>query len=233
MRHGQVRGTNLKYHGNVYISGLTASGKTTHCYLLAGSFGLTYVSGSQIHLSINGMSPIQERKFWITETAKKLLTEDQFKKVDQELQRIERSSKGFVFDSWIMPWRKTSNGLTIYLKSSLKSRTMKAAVSRRENGFIIDNIYKEKIKEKDNSAIALYKKLHGVDIENDLSIFDIVIDNTSFIESPTFEASQLSIIKTHSIVQSAVGYYLTGNADYRRDLKKHCEQKYIVHNTLL
>ena len=49
----------LRYSGNVCISGLTASGKTTHSHLLAGEFGLTYVSGSQIQLNFIGISPIQ------------------------------------------------------------------------------------------------------------------------------------------------------------------------------
>ena len=38
----------LRHHDNVCISGLTAAGKTTHSHLLAGEFGMTYVSGSQI-----------------------------------------------------------------------------------------------------------------------------------------------------------------------------------------
>ena len=233
MRIGEVKGLNLKYHGNVFIAGLSASGKTTHCYMLAGSFGLTYVSGSQIHLSINGMNPIQERKFWITERANKLLTEDQFEKVDQELCRIEKNFTGSIFDSWIMPWRKSSEGLCIYLVSSLESRVMKGAVSRRENGFNMDESYKEKIQKKDVAAVRLYKRLYGIDINRDLSVFDIIIDITDFIESPTFESSQLSIYKTHTILQAAVGYYLTGNSNYCRDLQKHCDQKYILHNSLL
>ena len=60
----------LRYEGNVCISGLTASGKTTHSHLLAGEFGLTYVSGSQIQLNFMGVSPIQKKDFWITPAAK-------------------------------------------------------------------------------------------------------------------------------------------------------------------
>ncbi|MGA2896392.1 MAG: hypothetical protein ABSE27_02195, partial [Acidobacteriaceae bacterium] len=51
----------LRYCGNICISGLTAAGKTTHSHLLAGEFGLTYVSGSQIQLNFLGLSPIQSR----------------------------------------------------------------------------------------------------------------------------------------------------------------------------
>ena len=233
MAIGRANGTNLKYHGNVFIAGLSASGKTTHCYLLAGSFGLTYISGSQIHLGINGMNPIQERKFWITQKAKELLTEVQFEKVDQELCQIENNFKGIIFDSWIMPWRKSTEGLCIYLESNLESRVMKGAVSRRENAFNIDESYIEKIKNKDDAAIKLYKKLYGIDIIRDLSPFDLVIDTTKFIESSTFESSQLSIYKTHNVLHTVVGYYLTGEANYRKKLQEFCGQKYILHNRLL
>ena len=78
----------LKYHGNICISGLTASGKTTHAHLLAGEFGLTYVSGSQIQLNFMGVSPIQTKDFWITVEAKKLWDEKQFAQIDSELLRL-------------------------------------------------------------------------------------------------------------------------------------------------
>ena len=233
MRIGTARGTNLSYEGNIFVAGLSASGKTTHSYMLAGLFGLTYISGSQIHLSINGLSPVQERKFWVTGEAKNLLTEAQFERVDKELSRIEKMNTGCIFDSWIMPWRKASNGLCIYLASNLESRVMKGIVSRRDSGFHGSEEYKEEIKAKDDAAVNLYRKIYGVDIEKDLHVFDIIIDVTEFIESPTFESSQVSIQKTQNILEAAIGYYLTGGLNYRRDFLKHCEKKYILRNRLV
>lgn len=49
--------SSLRYSGSVCISGLTAAGKTTHSHLLAGEFGLIYVSASQIQLNFLGLSP--------------------------------------------------------------------------------------------------------------------------------------------------------------------------------
>ncbi|MFA4919695.1 MAG: hypothetical protein WC581_10650 [Thermodesulfovibrionales bacterium] len=95
----------LRYHGNVCISGLTASGKTTHSHLLAGEFGLTYVSGSQIQLNFMGVSPIQTKDFWITPEAKAFWDGDQFNRIDDELLRLESIGKGYVFDTSTMPWR--------------------------------------------------------------------------------------------------------------------------------
>jgi cytidylate kinase len=79
----------LRYTGNVCISGLTASGKTTHSHLLAGEFGLTYVSGSQIQLNFMGVSPIQSKDFWISERAKSFWNAHEFNRIDTELLRLE------------------------------------------------------------------------------------------------------------------------------------------------
>src|ERR1019366_6019970 len=89
----------LRYSGSVCISGLTASGKSTHSHLLAGEFGLTYVSGSQIQLNFMGVSPIQTRDFWITTEAKGLWNEIDFMKIDTELLRLETGAEGFIFDT--------------------------------------------------------------------------------------------------------------------------------------
>lgn len=233
MKIGEVNGSNLDYHGNIFIAGLSASGKTTHCYLLSGYYGLTFVSGSQIHLGINGISPVQGRDFWLTKQAKDLLTEEQFLKVDQELCNIEKNSKGVIFDSWIMPWRKSMDGLCIYLESSLESRVLKAAVSRRENGFDIDESYAEAIKNKDEAAAQLYQKLYGIDISRDLEPFDLIVDISKFINSSTFESSQASIQKVDNILKAAVGFYLTGKVHYREELQKQCDQGYILRNRII
>ncbi|MBU0966838.1 MAG: hypothetical protein KKA54_10735 [Proteobacteria bacterium] len=233
MKIGKSGDSKLNYHGNVFISGLTASGKTTHSYILAGTYGLTYVSGSQIHLMNNGMSPIQVRKFWVTDEGKRLLTENQIEDVDKELLRIEKNNTGCIFDTWIMPWIKSSDGISIYIMSSLESRTIKAAVSRRENDFIIDESYKNEIRYKDRISINLHKKYYGIDIENDLSVFDVIIDISEFIKTPTFESSQSSIEKANSIIIAVVGYYFTGKKSYRMELEKHANEKYMLRNILL
>lgn len=233
MQIGNVNNTNLEYHGNIFISGLSAAGKTTHSFLLAGLFGLTYVSGSQIHLSINGLSPIQDRTFWITDRAVDILTKDQFDIVDKELCNIEDNYKGVIFDSWIMPWRKTKEGLCIYLKSNIQSRIVKGAISRRERHVVIDEEYANKLSQKDNAAINLYNKLYNIDISKDLSVFDLVIDISSFIETASFKSSQVSINKTQNILNAAVGYYLTGDKFYYEELKAHSGKQYIIKNSLL
>jgi cytidylate kinase len=225
----------LKYEGNICISGLTASGKSTHAHLLAGEFGLTYVSGSQIQLNFLGVSPIQSKDFWITLESKKLWNEEQFEKIDSELLRLEKQSAGYIFDTSTMPWRHRKPSLCIWLESNLDSRVIKSIVSHRGRSQFGDEDYHEKIQEKDRATIGLYKKLYNIDIGTELSCFDLIIDISSFIKAPTLINSLNSIKKTHKIIRAACGYYLTKLPIFRDELIESIKEneKYILHNSLL
>src|ERR1019366_6132588 len=135
----------LRYSGSVCISGLTASGKSTHSHLLAGEFGLTYVSGSQIQLNFMGISPIQTKDFWITEEAKPLWNNDAFSRIDAELLRIESVSDGCIFDTSTMPWPHRRPALCIWLGSSLESRVLKSIVSHRGRSHVEIDEYPTRI----------------------------------------------------------------------------------------
>lgn len=205
----------LRYDGNVCVSGLTASGKTTHTHLLAGEFGLTYVSGSQIQLNFMGVSPIQPKDFWISEEAKRFWDADGFSQIDSELLRLEERSAGYVFDTSTMPWRHKEPALCIWLESSLESRVLKSIVSHRGRSDVPPHEYAERIANKDRATIDLYKQLYGIDIGSNTSCFDLVIDISSLIAMPTLRASLGSIAIAHSIIRPAVGYYLTRGLDFR------------------
>lgn len=207
--------TQLQYHGSVCISGLTASGKTTHSHLLAGEFGLTYVSGSQILLNFMGISPIQPKYFWISEEAKALWNEKEFIRIDSELLRLESISEGYIFDTSTMPWRHKKPALCIWLESDLESRIIKSIVSHRGRGRFSYDSYRDKILEKDKATIDLYKKLYNIDIGKDLSCFDLILDISTLIKNPTLKASLYSISTTHNIIRAAVGWYLTNDNEFR------------------
>jgi cytidylate kinase len=213
----------LKYNGSVCISGLTASGKTTHSHLLAGEFGLTYVSGSQIQLNFMGVSPIQSKDFWITEEAKAFWEGGQFKRIDTELLRLESISEGYIFDTSTMPWRHKKPALCIWLESTLESRVIKSIVSHRGRGrFDLEN-YPNRIAEKDRATIELYKDLYNIEIGSDLSCFDLILDISSLIAEPTLMASLHSIEITHKIIHPAVGWYLTGTEEFRNQFENVIE----------
>jgi cytidylate kinase len=225
----------LIYEGNICISGLTASGKTTHTHLLAGEFGLTYVSGSQIQLNFMGVSPIQSKDFWITVEAKKMWDDKQFAKIDAELLRLETITSGYIFDTSTMPWRHKKPSLCIWLESSLESRVMKSIVSHRGRSEFTDNEYPDKIKEKDKATMELYKKLYNIDIGSDLSCFDLIIDISSLIKEATLMSSLLSIKKAHKIIRAACGYYLSSLPIFKNELLEAInENKDIIkHNSLI
>ena len=224
----------LRYTGNVCISGLTASGKTTHTHLLAGELGLTYVSGSQIQLNFMGVSPIQTRDFWITPEAKALWNEDDFNKIDAELLRLETNAEGFIFDTSTMPWRHKRPALCIWLESDLRSRVIKSIVSHRGRGRFSPKEYTEKIVEKDDATMVLYKRLYDIDIGKDLSCFDLILNMSSLISEPTLDASLVSIKTAHQIIRVAVAYYLTRREEFRLEFEKcaSTHQHLVVRNAL-
>ncbi len=204
----------LRYDGNVCVAGLTAAGKTTHSHLLAGEFGLTYVSGSQIQLNWMGVSPIQPKDFWISPEAQRFWEADGFQKIDAELLRLEQLTAGYVFDTSIMPWRHKSPTFCIWLESSLKSRVLKSIVSHRGRSSVPHAQYPARIQEKDDATVKLCRQLYGIEVGSDLSCFDLVLDISTLVTEATLDASLRSIAVVHSIIRPACAYYLTHNREF-------------------
>ncbi len=224
----------LQYNGSICISGLTAAGKTTHSHLLAGEFGLTYVSGSQIQLNFMGVSPIQPKDFWITDEAKSFWNKEQFERIDAELVRLESDAEGYIFDTSTMPWRHRRPALCIWLESTLESRVLKSVVSHRGRSRFSFDAYKKKIIDKDKSTISLYKELYGIEIGKDCEPFQLIIDISTLISEPTLQASMKSISIAHSIIKPAVGWYLTGQEKFLHQFRKEiqCHPNLIKHEKI-
>jgi len=219
----------------VCISGLTASGKTTHSHLLAGEFGLTYVSASQIQLNFMGVSPIQPKDFWISDEAQAFWDSGRSTRIDDELLRLESCGQGFIFDTSTMPWRRRRPALCIWLTSSIESRVLKSIISHRGRSRYALAEYAERIREKDRATVELCRQLYAIEIGTDLSCFDLVLDLSSLVTEPTLEASLASIAIAHSVIRPAVGWYLTGRPQFRDQLVGAAERHsdLILRNTLL
>ncbi len=209
----------LCYRGNVCISGLTAAGKTTHSHLLAGEFGLTYVSGSQIQLNFLGVSPIQAKDFWITKEASKLWDAEQFKRIDSELLKIESINTGCIFDTSTMPWRHQRAALCIWLESSLESRVLKSIVSHHGNSHYSLKEYPQKIGSKDKATIDLYRSLYNIEIGTDLTPFHLILDLSQLIHAPTLDGSLRSIAIAHKVIRLAVAWYVTQRDDFKKQFE--------------
>ncbi len=201
----------MSYPGSaiVCVSGFTAAGKTTHCHLLAGEFGLTYVSASQILLAFTRRSPIQPRDFWLTDEGRRLWSDRMTLKVDAELIRLSESGNGFIFDALAMPWRIRRDCLRIFLESDLMSRVAKSIVSHRGLHPASKREYAAKIREKDRVLIDSHRRLFSMDMASDRASFDLVLDISRAIRGTSFAAARESILTVSAILRAAVGYYLT------------------------
>jgi hypothetical protein len=95
--------------------------------------------------------------------------------------------------------------------------------------------YRQKIIEKDASTIDLYRTLYNIEIGNDLSPFDLILDISSLITESSLEASIRSIRTAHEIIRPAAAWFLTRHGgfldEFRAAADKH--QSLIVRNTLL
>ena len=193
---------------NVIISGLTAAGKTTHCKLLSKEYGLQYISASQIMLEMAGLSTQQSLDFWVMTEGIQLPESVLWQKVDEELSRIEAYGDNIVFDCRSLPWLRTRECMVIWLESSLPSRVMKALVSYKGESNLTPIEVEERIRVKDQLDCGQMLQKYSVDMFQDRTPFNLIVDISSFIIAPTDAASRISVTRAHEIISSAVGWYL-------------------------
>lgn len=197
--------------GNIIISGLTAAGKTTHARLLAQEFGLQYVSASQTTLRLAGQTTRHPLDFWVRGEGFRVAKSVPWRKVDQELCRLEASHDQRVFDCLSLPWLHSRPGLVIWLESSLPSRVMKATVSHKGQCPLTLPEVKERIKKKDRFARQQIREQYGVDLFKDRTPFNLIVDVSSLITAPTEAAARRGIRQTHKILSTVVDWYLRGD----------------------
>lgn len=165
----------------ICIAGLTASGKTYQAKRIAAEFGLEYVSGSNILLQIAKVVPVGEH-FWVNEfglqfreqRTKELCID---RKVDELILQIAETKRDVIFDSWTLPWLYKGDDLyRIYLAATLEARAKNAYFSRDTKPFSINEL-QERINEKDEANVKLFRELYGIDI-TDPSVFELIVHNS-------------------------------------------------------
>ncbi|MCW1301851.1 MAG: cytidylate kinase family protein [Candidatus Parvarchaeota archaeon] len=161
----------------VIVSGPTASGKTTLAKGLATELNLSYLSGSS---KLKELLKLRALRTWESNEGIKAilfrLKNTEFdRKLDTEILKAIKRSDDMVVDSWTVPWLfKKGNALKIYVKAPIEIRALR--VSER-NGIK----YKAALsftKKKDELTARIYKKLYGIDVLNDVSPFDLVVDSS-------------------------------------------------------
>ncbi len=159
------------------ISGMTGCGKSTVSKKIANKYKKRYLSGGDAlkKLAMEKGYKRVDRGWWESEEGTRFLEKRKQdhsfdKKVDKKL--LEWGKRGnVVLDSWTMPWL-LKPGLKVWLEASPETRAKR--ISQRD-GINIKKAFAA-LKKKDEETKAIYKELYGINLGEDFSPFDIVID---------------------------------------------------------
>jgi len=178
---------------SIIISGLPAVGKTTVARSVASNFNLKQYSGGDVlkEMAVAKGYKMSGSDWWDTEQGIKFLSErksnpDFDKEVDEQLLKL--ASKGnAVITSYTLPWL-ANDATKFWLKGSRENRARRMANR--------DNIGYEKalqiISTRDEENKKLYMKLYNIRFDDDLSVFDYVINTDQLtIESVVDIASTI------------------------------------------
>ena len=176
------------------ISGMAGCGKSTLAREIAEKYNLHYFSGGDAlkALALEAGYKSVDRGWWESKEGMNFLekrTQDSSfdRKVDEKL--LEWAKEGnVVLYSWTMPWL-LKTGFKIWLEASPEERARRIAQR--------DDISVEKalmaLKEKDAKTKAIYKKLYGIDLGEDFSPFDVILDVNTLSPEEVFQTLSLFI----------------------------------------
>ena len=172
----------------ICISGMAGTGKSTLSKKLAEKYNLSCYSGGDALKELANAEGYDAscQGWWESPEGLKFLNErvndPKFDKaVDAKL--IEYAQQGNVLlDSWTMPWL-LKDGFKIWLLASLEKRAARVA----ERDKITFNEALKVLKEKEDRTKAIYKKLYGFALGEDLSPFDLILDTDNLSANQVFE----------------------------------------------
>jgi CMP/dCMP kinase len=172
----------------ICISGMAGTGKSTLSKKLAEKYHLScYSGGDALKELANAEGYDSSRQgWWESHEGLRFLNErasdPKFDEaVDAKL--IEYAQQGNVLlDSWTMPWL-LKEGFKIWLLASPEKRT--ARVAERDK-ITFDEAIKV-LKEKEDRTKAIYKKLYGFALGEDLAPFDLILDTDNLSADQVFE----------------------------------------------
>jgi cytidylate kinase len=173
---------------------MAGSGKSTLARKLAEKYGLKYFSGGDALKALAAEAGYKAGGvgWWETEEGKKFLRErmgnPEFdRKVDEKL--LEWAKRGnVVLDSWTMPWL-LKEGFKVWLEVSQEERAKRIA---KRDGISHEEAL-EALKEKDEKTKAIYKKLYGFNLGEDLTPFDMVLDTSQLKANEVFRVICMTI----------------------------------------
>jgi cytidylate kinase len=177
----------------ILVSGLIGSGKSTLAKSLAHYFHAHYISGSIIHhqlakkaLSLKNVQKV-EKGFWETTQGKRMMKlRDKNSKFDREVDRrlvlFLHQKPHTVSDGWLMPWLYKGKAIRIWLQASEDARIKRIVV---RDGLPYKKV-KPFIQHRARISYGIYERLYHVKLGEDLSPFDLVLNNEGMEPHETF-----------------------------------------------
>jgi cytidylate kinase len=172
----------------VCISGMAGTGKSTLAKKLAEKYGLRYFSGGDAlkELAANEGYDSSVRGWWESPEGLRFLEKREQnhefdKAVDNKL--LEYAQQGSVLlDSWTMPWL-LKTGFKIWLIASEEKRAER--IAERDKLPLKEAV--QVLREKEAKTKAIYKKLYGFKLGEDLQPFDLILDTNNLNAGEVFQ----------------------------------------------
>jgi cytidylate kinase len=172
----------------VCISGMAGTGKSTLAKKLAQKYKLKYYSGGDALKELakdEGYNP-SSRGWWESPEGLSFLKKREKnlkfdKAVDDKL--LEYAQQGNVLlDSWAMPWL-LKTGFKIWLVASEEKRAER--IAKRDKLSVNEAL--KVLKEKEARTKAIYKKLYGFRLGEDLEPFNLILDTDNLRAGEVFQ----------------------------------------------
>ncbi len=188
MTRNEKNGSASKNKLVVCISGMAGTGKSTLAKKLAEKYDLRYYSGGDALRELAAAEGYDSyrRGWWESPEGLRFLEKREQnhefdKAVDNKL--LEYAQQGCVLlDSWTMPWL-LKTGFKIWLIASEEKRAERIA----ERDKLPLNEAIKVLKEKEAKTRAIYKKLYGFTLGEDLEPFDLILDTNKLNAGEVFQ----------------------------------------------
>jgi len=164
----------------VCIGGMAGSGKSTLARRVAEKYGLDYLSGGDVLRALAHHEGYRSSRcgWWESEEGMRFLGErgkdKRFDKaVDAKLLQMARRGN-VVLDSWTMPWL-LEGGFKMWLEASKERRAER--IAKRDRIGFRDAL--SALERKEQQTKAIYKKLYGFSLGDDLTPFSFILDTNN------------------------------------------------------
>ncbi len=178
----------------ICVSGMAGSGKSTVAKRLTEHYGLKYYSGGDALKAMAAEMGFRTtgEGWWETADGAKFLEKrlgdlEIDRKVDEKLLGWAKRG-GVVLDSWAMPWLLIG-GFKIWLETSEGVRAQRLA----ERDGLSPKDALRVLREKEAKTKAIYKKLYGFNLGEDLTPFQLVLDVDLLSKDEVYETLLLAI----------------------------------------